>query len=140
MDYTVKYPGGRKSVGSYTVTVTLKGEYSGTKKASFEIVPKGTSVSNVTAKRKALALEWKKQTSQTTGYQIQYSTSEKFTKKTTETVTIRKNKTTAKTISKLKAKKPYSVRVRTYKTVKVNGKSTNLYSSWSKAKSAKTKQ
>ena len=89
-DYTVKYPGGRKNVGSYTVTVTLKGEYSGTKKASFEIVPKGTSVSNVTAKRKALALEWKKQTSQTTGYQIQYSTSEKFTKKTTETVTIRK--------------------------------------------------
>ena len=77
-------------MGSYTVTVTLKGEYSGTKKASFEIVPKGTSVSNVTAKRKALALEWKKQTSQTTGYQIQYSTSEKFMKKTTETVTIRK--------------------------------------------------
>ena len=86
-----------------SVAVTLKGEYSGIKKASFEIVPKGTSISNVTAKRKALALEWKKQTSQTTGYQIQYSTSEKFTKKTTETVTIRKNKTTAQTISKLKA-------------------------------------
>ena len=40
---------------------------------------------------------------QTTGYQIQYSTSSKF--KGAKTVTITKNKTTSKKISKLKAKK-----------------------------------
>ena len=70
---------------------------------------------------------------QTTGYQLQYSTSSKF--KGAKTVTITKNKTTSKKISKLKAKKKYYVRVRTYKTV---GK-TKYYSSWSKVKSVKTK-
>ena len=32
-----------------------------------------------------------------------------------------RNKTTSKSVSKLSAKKKYYVRVRTYKTVKVNG-------------------
>ena len=54
-------------------------------------------------------------------------------------MTVSKNKTTSKKISKLKAKKKYYVRVRTYKTVKVNGKNTKIYSSWSKAKTVKTK-
>ncbi|MGN0521072.1 MAG: fibronectin type III domain-containing protein, partial [Eubacterium sp.] len=75
-------------------------------------------------------------TTQTTGYQIQYSTSSKFTSKTTKTVTVSKNKTTSKTISKLKAKKKYYVRVRTYKIV--SGK--KIYSAWSKAKTVTTKK
>lgn len=37
-DYTVKYQSGRKEVGTYTVTVTFKGDYSGTKKLKFNIV------------------------------------------------------------------------------------------------------
>ncbi|MGN0522144.1 MAG: fibronectin type III domain-containing protein, partial [Eubacterium sp.] len=77
---------------------------------------------------------WKKLTTQTTGYQIQYSTSSKFTK--AKTVTVSKNSTTSKTISKLKANKKYYVRVRTYKTV--DGK--KIYSAWSKAKSVTTKK
>ena len=56
-----------------------------------------------------------------------------------KTSTITKNKTVSKTVKKLKAKKTYYVRVRTYKTVKVNGKSVKLYSGWSSAKSVKTK-
>ena len=44
-------------------------------------------------------------------------------------------KTTKNKVKKLKAKKKYYVRVRTYKTV--NGK--KVYSSWSKVKSIKTK-
>ena len=75
---------------------------------------------------------------QTKGYQIQYSTDSKF-KSGNKTVTVNKNSTTKKTISKLKAKKKYYVRIRTYKTVKVNGKSVKLYSAWSKAKSGLTK-
>ena len=35
--YTVKYQSGRKEVGTYTVTVTFKGYYSGTKKLKFNI-------------------------------------------------------------------------------------------------------
>lgn len=44
-------------------------------------------------------------------------------------------RTTKYKVKKLKAKKKYYVRVRTYKTVK--GK--KVYSSWSKVKSIKTK-
>ena len=135
--YTVSCSKGRKNVGQYTVTVKFKGNYSGTVKKTFTIKPKATTLSKVTAGKKAFTVKWKKQTSQTTGYQIQYSTSSKF--KGAKTVTVSKNKTTSKKISKLKANKKYYVRVRTYKTVKVNGKNTKIYSSWSKAKTVKTK-
>ena len=137
-DYTVTYPKGMKNVGKYTVKVTLKGNYSGTKSLTYNINPKGTSVSKVTAAKKGFKATWKKQTTQTTGYQVQYSTSSKF--KSAKTVTISKNKTTSKSVSKLSAKKKYYVRVRTYKTVKVNGKNVKLYSGWSKAKSVTTKK
>ena len=38
-DYTLKYSSGRKEVGTYYVTVTFKGYYSGTKQLKFNIVP-----------------------------------------------------------------------------------------------------
>ena len=137
-DYTVSYSSGCKNVGRYTVKVTLKGNYSGSKSMTYNINPKGTSVSKVKAAKKGFKVTWKKQTTQTTGYQVQYSTSSKFKK--AKTVTISKNKTTSKSVSKLSAKKKYYVRVRTYKTVKVNGKNVKLYSGWSKAKSVTTKK
>lgn len=52
-----------------------------------------------------------------------------------KTVTISSSKTVSKTISRLGKKKKYYVRIRTYKT---SGK-TKYYSTWSKAKSVKTK-
>ena len=137
-DYTVSYPKGMKNVGKYTVKVTLKGNYSGTKSLTYNINPKGTNVSKVKAAKKGFKVTWKKQATQTTGYQVQYSTSSKF--KSAKTVTISKNKTISKSVSKLSAKKKYYVRVRTYKTVKVNGKNVKLYSGWSKAKSVTTKK
>ena len=137
-DYKISYPKGMKNVGKYTVKVTLKGNYSGSKSMTYNINPKGTSVSKVTAAKKGFKVTWKKQTTQTTGYQVQYSTSSKFKK--AKTVTISKNKTTSKSVSKLSAKKKYYVRARTYKTVKIGGKSVKLYSGWSKAKSVTTKK
>ena len=137
-DYKISYPKGMKNVGKYTVKVTLKGNYSGSKSMTYNINPKGTSVSKVKAAKKGFKVTWKKQATQTTGYQVQYSTSSKF--KSAKTVTISKNKTTSKSVGKLSAKKKYYVRVRTYKTVKVNGKNVKLYSGWSKAKSVTTKK
>lgn len=136
-DYTAAYPKGMKNVGSYTVTIKFKGNYSGTVKKTFTIAPKGTSISKLSPRSGGFSVKWKKQTSQTTGYEIQYSTSSKFAKKATKTVTVSKNKTTSKTVSGLKAKKKYYVRIRTYKTVKVNGRSMKIYSGWSKVKSVK---
>ena len=43
-------------------------------------------------------------------------------------------------VTKLKAKKKYYVRIRTYQTVKVGKKSTKIYSGWSKAKTITTKK
>ncbi|MDE5604414.1 MAG: fibronectin type III domain-containing protein [Eubacterium sp.] len=136
-NYTVKYTS-NKNVGKATVTITFKGNYSGTVKKTFTIKPKATTLSSVTAKSKGFTAKWKKLTTQTTGYEIQYSTSSKFS--SAKTVTVSKNSTTSKSVSKLKAKKKYYVRVRTYKTVKVNGKSTKIYSAWSKAKAVTTKK
>ncbi|MBR4100114.1 MAG: CHAP domain-containing protein [Clostridia bacterium] len=133
VDYTVKYASGRKKVGKYKVTITFKGNYSGTKTLYFKINPKETNVSKVTAAKKSLRVKIKKQSSQTTGYQIEYSTSKKF--KSAKTKTIKSYKTTSYTIKSLKAKKTYYVRVRTYKTV--DGE--KYYSDWSSYKYKKTK-
>ena len=137
-DYTVKYAAGCKNVGTYTVKVTFKGDYKGTFTKTFNINPKGTSFSKVKAARKSFSATWKKQSKQTSGYQLQYSTNKKFAK-SVKTSTISKNTTVKKTVKKLKAKKTYYVRVRTYKTVKVGKKSVKIYSGWSTAKKVKTK-
>ena len=137
-DYTVSYAKGRKYVGKYAVKITFKGKYSGTKTLYFTIKPKATSISSLKAGSKKFTVKWKKQATQTTGYQVQYSVSSKFSK--AKTVTVGKNKTVSKKISKLSGKKKYYVRVRTYKTVKINGKSIRIYSGWSKAKTVTTKK
>lgn len=132
-DYVVSYSQNIK-VGKATVKITGKGKhYTGTVRKTFNIIPKGTSLLKFTRKSKGFKVKWKKQTVQTTGYQIQYSTSKKF--KPAKTKTIKKSKTTSATISKLKKKKVYYVRIRTYK--KVGGK--NYFSGWSKVKKVKTK-
>ena len=132
--YDVTYKN-NKNVGTATATIKFKFRYSGTYTEEFVINPKGTALSKITAANKGFTVNWKKQATQTTGYQIQYSTSSKFTAKTAKTVTVKSNKTTKRAVSKLKKNKKYFVRVRTYKTVK--GK--NYYSAWSKSKSVKTK-
>ena len=133
-DYTVSYPSGRKNVGTYKVKVTLKGKYAGSFSVSFKIIPKGTTISSLSAKSKGFKVKWKKQSTQTTGYQIQYSTSSKFT--SAKSVTVLKNSTTSAEVKKLKAKKKYYVRIRTFKTV--NGE--RHYSAWSKYKTVTTKK
>jgi len=95
--------------------------------------PKSASIKKIKGAKKAILVTWKK-VSGVNGYEIQVATDKKF-KKNKKTVTIKKQKTTKTTVKKLKAKKKYYVRVRTYKMV--NGK--KVYSSWSKAKSVKTK-
>ena len=114
-DYTVSYAKGRKYVGKYAVKITFKGKYSGTKTLYFTIKPKATSISSLKAGSKKFTVKWKKQATQTTGYQVQYSASSKFSK--AKTVTVGKNTTVSKKISKLSGKKKYYVRIRSYKII-----------------------
>lgn len=98
---------------------------------------KKASISKLSKGKKAITVRWKK-VSTIKGYQIQLATDKKF-KKNKKAVTISKQKTTKTTVKKLKAKKKYYVRIRTYKNVKYQGKTIKVYSSWSKVKTIKTK-
>ncbi len=138
-DYQVSYPKGRKNPGVYTVTVKFQGNYGGRMTKDFTVKPRKTSLKKVTAKSKGMQVTWKKQTAQIDGYQIQYGTNKKFTGKTVKTTTAKKN-AAVKTISKLKKKTRYYVRIRTYKTVKVDGKKKKLYSDWSGKKTVNIKK
>lgn len=116
-----------------------KSKYIFEKNGSFKVNPKGATLSKLVKGKKKITVKWKKQaakmsTSRITGYQIQLATNKKFTKNK-KLVTVKGYKSASKTIKKLKKKKTYYVRIRTYKTV--SGK--KYYSAWSKIKSVKTK-
>ena len=91
-----------------------------------------TTITSVKAENKTIKVKWKKRAN-ITGYQIQVATNKKF-KKNAKTVVVKKQKTTTATIKKLKSKKKYYVRIRTYK----NSNNKKIYSPWSKVKSIKT--
>jgi len=93
-----------------------------------------TSITSLSVKDNGFTVKWKKKT-KITGYQIQYSTSSKFSMKNTKTVKIKKAKTASKKITDLKSSKKYYVRIRTYKIVKKK----KSYSSWFKKKNVTTK-
>ena len=137
-DYTVSCKGG-KAVGSYKVTIKGKGAYTGTKTATFKILPKATSVSKTKAAKRGFTVAWKKPSKanlkQTTGYKVQWSTDKNF-KKAVKSKLVKKSKTTSLKVSKLKGGKKYYVRVCAYKKVG----SAYYYSAWSKAKAVKTKK
>lgn len=139
-DYKVNYSSKTsKAVGSYSVTVSAFRHGYGAQKLGYTIVPKGTSFASIKGKKKAAVVNWKKQTAKMTskritGYMIQYSTSKKNISKG-KTVTVKGYKKNSKKIKKLKSKKTYYMRVRTYMTIN----SKTYYSSWSKIKSVRAK-
>lgn len=128
-DYEVSYSN-NKYVGKAKITIRGIGKYGGEVVKTFKINPSKVTVSKLTRSSSGkLKLTWKKHSTQTTGFQIQYSTSSTFKK--AKTVTVSGKTSTAKTISKLTKGKKYYVRVRAYKTV--NG--VKYYGSWSSKKS-----
>ena len=131
--YTVTWKN-NKNVGTASATVTFKGIYMGTIQKTFKILPKATALSGVSALSKGFKVNWKAQTSQTTGYQVQYSVNKNFKSPVTKTVTSYKTRTL--TVKKLSAGKRYYVRIRTYRTVS----GQKYYSAWSTAKAVTTKK
>lgn len=131
--YTVTWKN-NKNVGTASATVTLKGKYAGTVTKTFKILPKATALSGVSALSKGFRVNWRAQTSQTTGYQVQYYVNKSFKNPVTKTVASYKTRTL--TVKKLRAGKRYYVRIRTYRTV--GGK--KYYSAWSKAKAVTTRK
>ncbi|WP_395028222.1 fibronectin type III domain-containing protein, partial [Robinsoniella sp.] len=75
---------------------------------------------------------WKRD-KKASGYQVQYSLSKKFAGSKTKVKTVSKNKTTRLELKKLKTRKTYYVRVRSYK----KAGNSKVYGNWSKVKSVK---
>lgn len=131
--YSVAYSSNTKP-GKASVTVNFNGIFFGSKTANFIIKPQKPTQNKLKSKvKKQLNISWKKDKN-VSGYEIKYSTSSKFTGKTTKTVKAGKN-STGVTVKKLKSRKKYYVKLRSYKTI--NGK--KYYSSYSSTKNIKVK-
>ena len=98
---------------------------------------KKTSINKINSGKKSLTINFNKQSKNTSGYQISYSVKKTFADDKKKTVA--NFKSSSATISELKSNKKYYIRIRTYKTVKVNGKNVKMYGAWSKTKTAATK-
>lgn len=129
--YTVSYDRDAVSAGKHKVTITFKGNYSGTVTRSYTINPKGTSISKLRKVKRGFKVKVRKQAAKTaTGYQVQYCIRSNFRGAKTKTF-----RGTSLTVNRLKKKRVYYVRVRTYKK---SGRRT-YYSSWSAPKAVKTR-
>ena len=123
-DYTLRYKNNKK-IGTATVTITGKGDYTGKISRTFKIVPTKTSVKAVkNLGSNKIKVTWKKNTTGS-GYQIQYATDSDFSKNVKK-ITVGKKTTLKKTITGLEEGETYYVRVRVRK-----GK---YCSAWSKYK------
>lgn len=126
-----------KGVGVCTITVTATetANYkSATKNVTVTVNPKTAAITKIKAGAKRLTVSWKKDTT-VTGYEIQCCLKKNF-KSGVKKATVKKAKTTSTKITKLKKGKKYYVRIRAYKTIKVNGRNVTLRGGWSKVKTS----
>ena len=130
-DYTVKYPKGMKNPGTYTVTVTFKGSYSGKKTLTFTIAPKAPTL-KVKAGAKKATLSWNKQTG-SSGYVIYMATSKNGKYK--KIATVKGGSKTSYTAAKLTKGRTVYFKVVSYTA---SGKTT-VSSAYSKPVGAKIK-
>ena len=118
------------------ITAAANGKYqAATKTITLTVKPEKLTLTSVkSTKSKALTVKWK-QNKKAKGYIIEYSTDKKF-KKSVKTVTISKNSTISKIVTKLKGGKTYYVRACAYTTV--DGK--KIKGSYSKVTTVKVKK
>lgn len=130
-NYTLTYSN-NKNVGTASIKITMKGNYSGSQSVTFKIVPTKPVISSVTAKSTSATVKWQKQTAQVDSFKLQYSTDKTFASGV-KTINISDKNTTSKSVSGLTAGKTYYFRLSAVK--KVNDKS---YTATSSVKSVKT--
>ncbi len=131
-NYVLKYSKGCKKVGTYTVQIIGKGAYAGNVKKQFTILPPKTQVMGGYVGKKTVSVIIKRQTAQTSGYQLRYATNSKL--KNAKTITVKGNKNNTVSLNGLKAGTTYYMQARTYMAIK--GK--KYYSKWSSTEHCKT--
>ncbi len=128
-DYFVSYGSGRKAIGKYTVKVIFKGQYTGEKSLSFNVVP--AAPTKLSAKPKAVTakLSWKA-ASGASGYEVyMYDT------KTKEYKSIGTTTKNSFEVTKLKQETSYKFKLRAFSN---NG--GKLWSDYSSVITVKTKK
>lgn len=136
--------GNTRTYHDYTLTAFLPAERMLAKTSNYNftsdraVTLKGTSVRKLAGAKKALTVKWGKVSSHLgalyiDGYQIEYSLNKNF--KNSKKVTVKGYASTSRKITKLKSKKVYYVRVRTF--AKMGGKT--YFSKWSAKKKVRTK-
>lgn len=113
---------------SSTVTATSSTE---TEEDKIDNSIKAVKISKVKAEKKKFTVTFKK-VSKIKGYEVQYGTSKDFKSAKKKTVGAKK---TSLTVKKLKSKKTYYIRIRSYK----NSDQGKVYSKWSRVKRVKIK-
>lgn len=103
--------------------------------AEVEAVRK-TQIIRIKAAKKGFTVRWKGIAKVCNGYEISYSTKKNM--KGAKNVRLAPDKKSFKA-KRLKSKKKYYVRIRTYRIVKVNGTYKRVYSAWSKIKTVRTR-
>ena len=107
-DYDLSYSSGRKAVGTYTVKVTFKGNYSGEKTLTFKIKPGRTEKITVTRSESSIKLSWEK-VSGATGYRVYL-----YNEKTKKYKTLGTTEKLSCTVKKLKSGTTYKFSVKAY--------------------------
>ena len=138
-DYTVSYKN-NKNVGTATVTIKGKGDYTGTIRKTFRILPQKTRLTAAIPGSVFIMVQWdpvnqKMAKRRITGYQFQIATNKSFTKGK-RTFAVKGYQNSLLKCSGLTKNTSYFVRVRTYMKI---GKKI-YYSAWSKPKTVTTFQ
>ncbi len=112
-DYTVSYESGRKNPGKYTVKITLKGKYSGSKSLYFTIAPKKVGkITFGTIKADSFKIAWSKVTG-ADGYVVYLKNNR--TGKYEKYKTLSGGSSVKCTVKGLKSGTGYTVKVKAYK-------------------------
>ena len=133
-NYRITYEEGRTKVGTYTVRVVFTGDYKGSAKASFKIIPRPTRVLKYKTGQHKIKIRWRKRVAQNDGYQIRYS--KRASMKKAKKITVLSAEKTKRLIKHLKKNKNYYIQIRTFK--KADGK--RYYSEWSNVYTIRTKE
>ncbi len=124
-DYTLKYSNNKK-IGVATITITGKGDYEGTKKVNFNIVPMKTALKVTKKEDSKVRFAWNP-VEGVDGYQIYYSTNGGKYRKITEATPDLRNKIIRKKSFDFE-NDTYTFKIRSYKVVD----GVTYYSPWSK--------